>query len=50
MLTALLLGVWIAVRSEPAAAAADCRAIALEITSWGSSPRTSMSVERGSKH
>jgi AcrR family transcriptional regulator len=50
MLTALLLGVWIAVRSEPAAAAADCRAIALEITSWGSSPRTSMSVGRGSKH
>lgn len=49
MLTALLLGVWIAVRSDPAAAAADCRAIALEITSWGSSPRTSMRAGRGTK-
>jgi TetR/AcrR family transcriptional regulator, transcriptional repressor for nem operon len=34
MLTASLLGVWLAVRADPTTAAADCRAIALEIASW----------------
>jgi AcrR family transcriptional regulator len=34
MLTAMLLGVWLTVRYDAAAAAADCRAIAQEITSW----------------
>jgi AcrR family transcriptional regulator len=37
MLTASVLGVWIAVRSDATTAAATCRAIAQEITSWGSS-------------
>jgi TetR/AcrR family transcriptional repressor of nem operon len=39
MLTVTLLGVWLGVRYDAAAAAGDCRAIALEITSWGSTPR-----------
>ena len=34
MLTASLLGVWLAVRADATTAAADCRAIALEIASW----------------
>lgn len=37
MLTATLLGVWLGVRYDAAAAADDCRAIAKEIASWGSS-------------
>jgi TetR/AcrR family transcriptional repressor of nem operon len=37
MLTATLFGVWLGVRYDAAAAAADCQAIAKEITSWGSS-------------
>lgn len=36
MLTAVVLGVWIVVRSDSAAAAATCRAIAREISSWSS--------------
>jgi hypothetical protein len=35
MLTATLLGVWLGVRYDADAAAADCRAVAHEITSWG---------------
>ena len=34
MLTVSLIGVWLAVRSDPAEAAATCRAIAREISSW----------------
>ena len=34
MLTASVLGVWLAVRADAAAAAATCRAIAREIASW----------------
>ena len=41
MLSASLFGVWLAVRSDAAAAAADCRAIAQEIASWESRPRRS---------
>jgi AcrR family transcriptional regulator len=36
LLTVSVLGVWLAVRSDPVAAAATCRAIAREISSWGS--------------
>jgi TetR/AcrR family transcriptional regulator, transcriptional repressor for nem operon len=36
MLTVSTLGVWLAVRSDPAEAAATCRAIAREISSWSS--------------
>ena len=35
MLTATVLGVWLGVRYDAAAAAADCRAVAQEIMSWG---------------
>jgi TetR/AcrR family transcriptional repressor of nem operon len=41
MLTASLLGVWLAVRCDAAAAAASCRSIAQEIRSWGSVPTRS---------
>jgi hypothetical protein len=41
MLTATLLGVWLTVRYDAGAAAADCRAIAREITSWGPKDRRS---------
>lgn len=36
MLTVSVIGVWIAVRSDPAEAASTCRAIAREISSWSS--------------
>jgi TetR/AcrR family transcriptional repressor of nem operon len=35
MLTASVLGVWLAVRSDAAGAATTCRAISREISSWG---------------
>jgi AcrR family transcriptional regulator len=38
MLTMSLLGVWLAVRSDPAAASATCRSIAREINSWRLKP------------
>jgi AcrR family transcriptional regulator len=38
MLTVSALGVWIAVRSDSTGAAATCRALAQEITSWGVLP------------
>ncbi|MEY2431474.1 MAG: TetR/AcrR family transcriptional regulator, transcriptional repressor for nem operon [Acidimicrobiaceae bacterium] len=41
MLTVSLFGVWIAVRSDAADAAATCRSIAQEVTSWGVSPTRS---------
>jgi len=37
LLAAGALGAWLAVRADPAAAAADCRAIAREIASWSTS-------------
>jgi AcrR family transcriptional regulator len=39
MLTVSALGVWIVVRSDATTAAATCRALAQEITSWGSPGR-----------
>jgi hypothetical protein len=40
MLTAALLGVWLVVRSDAAAAAETCRSIAQEITAWRARPST----------
>ena len=37
LLAASVLGAWVAVRADPAAAVADCRAIAREIASWSAS-------------
>jgi TetR/AcrR family transcriptional repressor of nem operon len=41
LLSASWFGVWIAVRSDPAGAAATCKSIAQEITSWKAPPTRS---------
>jgi hypothetical protein len=35
LLAVSTMGVWLAVRTDPSAAASSCRAVANEITSWG---------------